>query len=185
MSDYCDFLQGVCVLQTALSDHVLNNKFINPELIELSQATGGVKVIPYDAQADETARAMVILQRGDITLQNKGILSQPSSQSTFTPQLSLMIQVSTQSYYFTEKLGQEILQYVASIQGALRSFNLNIASLSLSPTRNDKTNSPNYFINAVTITGSIPITVWKIQSSEDILSSIKMNIKFSGQKIIP
>lgn len=184
MSEYCDFLQGVCVLQTALSEHVLHNNFYNPELVELAKSTGGVKVIPYDAQADETARALIIMKRGAITLGSKGALTQNTTTSTFSPQLSLEIQISTQSYYFTEKLGQEVLQYVASIQGAIRSFNLYIGAITLTPTINNKEASPNYFINTVGITGSVPITMWKTKTSDDILSCIKTNITFNEQKIL-
>lgn len=183
MPEYCDFLQGVCVLQQAISAHVLDNNFYNPELPELIKSMGGVKVIPYDAQADETAKVLITMQRDTITLGNRGNLSQAQT-STFSPQIGLHIKISTQSYYLTEKLGQELLQYVASVQGALRAFNLNIGSISLSPTQNNKESSPNYFINTISIGGSVPITMWKTKSSDDILSCIRTNITFNEQNIL-
>lgn len=184
MDEYCDFLQGVCILQTALAEHVMHNNFYNPELVELANNTGGIKVIPYDAQADETARALIHVQRDAISLGSMGNLTQNALNSTFAPKINLHIQISTQSYYFTEKLGQEVLQYIASIQGALRNFNFNIGSINLSPTMNNKESSPNYFVNTVNISGSIPITMWKTKTSNDILSCIKTNITFNEQKIL-
>lgn len=183
MSEYCDFLQGVCVLQQAISAHVLDNNFYNPELTELIQNVGGVKIIPYDAQADETAKALITIQRDAITLGTKGNLSQ-SQASTFLPHIGIQIKISTQSYYLTEKLGQELLQYVASIQSSLRAFNLNIGSISLSPTQNSKEASPNYFVNVISIGGSIPVIMWKTKSSDDILSCIRTNITFNEQNIL-
>lgn len=183
MSEYCDFLQGVCVLQQAISNHVLSKEFYNPELAELIKNTGDIKIIPYDAQADETAKTLIHIQRDNIVLGAKGGLAQNTYTSTFAPQLGIHIIISSQSYYLTEKLGQELLQYIATIQGAIRAFNFNIGSISLTPTKNSKEASPNYFINTITITGSVPITMWKTKSSEDILSCIQTNITFNGQQI--
>jgi hypothetical protein len=184
MSEYCNFLQGVCVLQQAVSTHILSEKFYNPELVELIKNTGNVKIIPYDAQADETARVLITMRRGNISMGIKGGLTGGVHNNAYTPQLALRIIISTQSYFLTEKLGQELLQYVASIRGGLQAFNLNIGTITLSPTENNKEVSPNYFINSVDITASIPITMWKTQSSDDILSSIKTSITFNGQNIL-
>lgn len=184
MAEYCDFLQGVCILQNALAIHLSTESFYNPELIELTKSTGGVKFIPYDAQADETATTLVTMRRSNIVLGAKGNLTGSIRENAFMPAITIMIHISAQSYYLAEKLGQEILQYIASIQSGLRSFNLNIGSITLTPTENNKERSPNYFTNSIAISGSIPITMWKTQSSDDILSSIKTNITFNGQKIL-
>lgn len=184
MSEYCDFLQGVCVLQQAIANHVLSKEFYNPELAELIKNTGDIKIIPYDAQADETACTLISIRRGNITMGVKGGLTGGLHNSAYTPQLALRIIISSQSYFLTEKLGQELLQYIASIRGGLQAFNLNVGTITLSPTENNKESSPNYFINSVDITASIPITMWKTQSSDDILSSIKTSITFNGQNIL-
>lgn len=184
MPEYCDFLQGVCVLQSAIHEHLISDRIYNPEVAELIKNCGGIKFIPYDAQADETATALITMRRDNIVLGGQANLAGSKTSSAFRPNIGLQVHISTQSYYFTEKLGQELLQYVASIQSAMRAFNLNIGSLALSPTTNNKEASPNYFINTLAITGSIPLTMWKIQTSDDILSCIRTNITFNGQNIL-
>lgn len=184
MSEYCDFLQGVCVLQQAIDNHISTFSFYNPELPELVKNTGGIKFIPYDAQADETAKALITMRRGNISLGIKGGIGGSAYNNAYTPQLGIQLIISTQSYYLTEKLGQELLQYVASIRGGLQAFNLNIGAVTLTPTVNNRESSPNYFVNTVDITASIPVTMWQTQSSDDILSSIKTSITFNGQNIL-
>lgn len=184
MAEYCDFLQGVCVLQAALDTYVTTGAFYNPELKELVKNAGGVKFVPYDAQADETAKTLITFQRGPISLTSKGSLSSSITSNTFAPNISLIIKVSAQSYYLAEKLGQDLLQYIASIKGGIRSFNLNIGDISLSETTNNREASPNYFVNTLTMHASIPLTMWQTQTSDDILLSIKTNITFNEQKIL-
>lgn len=184
MPEYCDFLQGVCELQTLVSAHLLLNDFFDPELRELIKNSGDIKVIPYNAQADETAKVLVIMQRGDIVLTPKQSLNYSSRESSYQPALTVSFTISSQSYYITEKLGAELLQYIASISNAIKERNINIGGLSLSPTTNNKEVSPNYFINTLSVNCTIPRTMWKIQTSDDILSTLRLNVKFDGQNIL-
>lgn len=184
MAEQCNLLQGVCVLHNAITTYLYQGKFQDPDLTSLLKTAGGVKVIPYDAQASETATALVTMSRETLELKSRQSLAHSSQQSSFTFGLNLAIVISTQSYFLTEKLGTELLQYIAAISNMLPAYNLYVGGLSLSKTQNNLEASPNYFINTITLNCSIPQAVWKNESSDDILSTLRLNIKFDGQNIL-
>lgn len=183
MSGTCDFLQGVCIFQQTIANYLLTGKFYNEELADLIKETGDIKVLAYDAQADETARALVTMRRDTITLNTIPTMNYGVDHVSYKPALSIIITISSQSYALTEKLGAELLQYIAVISKAMGSYNLNIGSIRLSPTTNSP-QSPNYFINTISVGCTIPQVLWKMQSDDDILSTLKLNIKFDGQNIL-
>lgn len=179
MEDSCDFLSGVCLLQGAIEGYLQSMDFYNPELHEMLQTTGGVKFLPYDAQPDETAKTIVTVRRDTITLNPQNNMIASSDVVAYHPSIPLQIIISSQSYRLTEKLGQELLQLAAVLSKSAPLAKLNIGGLQLSPTVNDKDNSPNYFICKVSMNCSMPLTMWKIDNSSDILTSVKLNTKFN------
>lgn len=184
MSDKCNFLQGVCVLQNAIASYVESEDFYDDDLSSLIKQTGGVKVIPFDAQADETAKTIITMRRDNIVLAPKQSLNAPSTVSSYRPQLTVRVIISAQTYYLAEKLGVELLQFVGSISNLLVPHHINIGGLTLTETQNNIESSPNYFVNQLVISCTIPQLMWKRQVSDDILSTMKLNIKFDGKDIL-
>lgn len=179
MENSCDFLQGVCMLQSAIEGYLKSVDFYNADLNEMIEASGGVKFVPYDAQPDETARTLVTMRRDTIALNPQNNMMSSSGTVAYYPVIPLILVISSQSYKLTEKLGQELLQLVAVLSKSAPLTFLNIGSLQLTPTANDNSNSPNYFICKVSMQCSMPLTMWKIDNSSDILTSVKLNTKFN------
>lgn len=184
MDNKCNFLQGVCVLQNVIETYLNTGDFYEPELAEMLKQSGGVKVIPFDAQADETAKTVITMRRDNIVLAPKQSLNFSSNTSGYKPQVSLRLIISSQAYYLTEKLGIELLQFIGSISNMMSPYHINIGSLTLTETQNNTETSPNYFVNQLVIACAIPQLMWKRQVSDDILSTMKLNIKFDGQDIL-
>lgn len=183
MENNCNFLQGVCILQGAVEAYLKERSFYNTDLNEMLPADKDIKFVPYDAQADETAKVLISMTRGTINLANAGVINMPTDTTTGRPGLSIVFTISTQSYYLTEAIGVELLQYISASSGAIRTFNLNIGTIQLSETQVQKDVSPHFYINKIVVQASIPQIMWKLKSSDDILNSIRTNITFNGQTI--
>lgn len=179
MSDSCNFLQGVCTLQSLLDGYLTSGDFELDGLKEQIAEVGGIKFIPYDAQPDETAKVLVTMRRGDIILSPQNNMGSDINTVAYRPSLTVVIKISTQSYRLTEKLGQEILQFLAIMSAEIKKANLTIGGLQLSPTANLPDSSPNYFACTITASCGIPLTMWKIANSSDILTSVKINTTFN------
>lgn len=184
MKEECNILDSICVLQNLVANYLTQPEMLGEELSELIKNSGGVKFIPYDAQANETAGTLITMSRESIAFTPKQSIAQSVYQSSHKVAITLIFTISAQSYFLAEKLGESLVRYLASISNAMNNYNLNISSLVLSKTQNNLDQSPNYFFNTITIGGSIPQVVWKIQSSDDILSTLKLNIKFDGQDVL-
>jgi hypothetical protein len=156
---------------------------MNPELADLVASCGGVVFIPYDTKPLEEAKTAVHIQRGAVTLANAGNLSMNITQASFKPSVPVIVNISSQNYKLTEELGKELLQYMASISKAIEQYNIRIGALQLEPTVTSNEHV-NYYATKIIAQCVIPQIFWKIHTSEDILTSIRLGQSFNGQDIL-
>lgn len=183
MQGYCDYLNGVCILQQAVECFIENKGFEDPELREMLHTPGDVKLVTYEGAAEETAKVLISFKRQALAISNVPTLNAGGSRAVFKPQVTVVITISAQTYYLAEKLGQEIAQYIARITNALMFHNINIASVSLSETVTSPEHA-NFYRNVITVSAGIPHIMWKMETSEDIVNSIRLRTTFNGQDIL-
>jgi hypothetical protein len=184
MSDNCNILQGVCVLQAAVEAYLQNNSFYNTELNEKLSKSNSVKFVPYDAKADETAKVLVCMRRGPIILEHTGTMGTGTDTVSRKPKLSIRFIISSQSYSLTEALGLELLQFITVISKRIGAYNLNIGTIQLSETQVEPQHSPQFYIATVDLTASIPQVVWQLQANDSIVNSIRFNVNINGQRVL-
>lgn len=184
MADECNFLSGVCALQQAVHNYLLVGDFYDSSIKDMLDKSGGITFVPYDSQADETAKTLITMRRGDLIMQPRSNINETPDVVAYNPSVTLEFTVSAQSYRLAEKLGQELIQLLAILSKSTAEVNLHIGGLQLTPTQNSLEGSPNYFSCKVTANCGIPLTMWKLDNSDDILTIIKINTDFNGQDIL-
>ena len=184
MSNNCNFLQGVCILQEVVESYLKGGSFYNDNLAEHLSKQDAVKFLPYDAKADETAKILVCMRRGPIILENVGTLSTDSNTVARKPKLAIRFIISTQSYNLTEALGAELLQFITVISKKMSMYNLNIGTIQLSETQVEPQQAPQFYIATVEVNASIPQVLWQLQANDSIVNSIRFNVNINGQRVL-
>lgn len=184
MSDKCNILQGVCVLQEAVDAYLQNKDFYNTELNDKLGKNNSIKFVPYDAKADETSKVLICMRRGPLILENAGTMGTDSNTVSRKPKLAISFLISTQSYSLTEALGLELLQFITVISKKIGAYNLNIGTIQLSETQVDPQQSPQFYIAKVDLSASIPQVLWQLQANDSIVNSIRFNVNINGQRVL-